>query len=197
MRKAENNYYDELLCQSKSNVKKTWGTINAIIKRNNQLVAPQTVFNYDSKIYKKSKSIANGFNIFFVNVGLKPAENIKKINGLILDTINEPSKKLFFLEPVTENEVLKVVNSSANKTSMDHSGINFALVKDCIPFLVIPISHIAIISFEMGFFPDRMKIAKVIPIFKSGLKDYFINYRPVHLLLQFSKILEKNFLIIG
>ena len=43
LRKAEKNYYDELLCQSKSNVKKTWGTINAIIKRNNQSAAPQTV----------------------------------------------------------------------------------------------------------------------------------------------------------
>ena len=46
-------------------LKKTWGTIHAIIKRNNQSVAPQTVSNYDSKIYKNSKSIANGLNIFF------------------------------------------------------------------------------------------------------------------------------------
>ena len=38
-----------------------------------------------------------------------------------------------------------------------------------------------------------MKIAKVIPIFKSGLKDYFTNFRPVSLLRQFLKILEKLF----
>ena len=51
-------------------LKKTWGTINAIIKSNNQSVAPQTVFNYDSKIHvcNNSKSVANGFNHFFVNV---------------------------------------------------------------------------------------------------------------------------------
>ena len=58
-------------------LKKTWGTINAIIKRNNQSVAPQTVFNYDSKIYKNSKSIANGFDNCFVNVGPKLAKNIE------------------------------------------------------------------------------------------------------------------------
>ena len=46
---------------------------------------------------------------------------------------------------------------------------------------------------EMGIFPERMKIAKVIPIFKSGKKDYFTNYRPVSLIPQFSKILEKLF----
>ena len=116
--------------------------INTIIKRNNQSVASQAVFNYDSKTYKNTKYIANGFNIFFVNVGSKLAKNIQKINGSILDTMNEPSKKSFFLEPVTENEVLKMVNSSPNKTSMDHSGINFALVKECNSFLAIPISHI-------------------------------------------------------
>ena len=38
-----------------------------------------------------------------------------------------------------------------------------------------------------------MKIAKIIPLLKSGNKSLFINYRPVAVLPQFSKILEKLF----
>ena len=38
-----------------------------------------------------------------------------------------------------------------------------------------------------------MKTSKVIPLFKSGSKTSFSNYRPVSLLSQFSKILEKLF----
>ena len=43
----------------------------------------------------------------------------------------------------------------------------------------------------MGLFPSKMKIAKVVPLFKSGEKGVFTNYIPISLLPQFSKILEK------
>ena len=46
-------------------------------------------------------------------------------------------------------------------------------------------------SFQTGVFPSSMKLAKIIPIFKSGSKAEFNNYRPISLLSQFSKILEK------
>ena len=47
--------------------------------------------------------------------------------------------------------------------------------------------------FQTGTFPDKMKIARVIPLFKSGDDSTFNNYRPVSLPPQFSKILEKLF----
>ena len=53
--------------------------------------------------------------------------------------------------------------------------------------------HICNLSFSKGVFPDAMKIARVIPLFKSGDKHVFTNYRPVSLLPQFSKILERLF----
>ena len=50
--------------------------------------------------------------------------------------------------------------------------------------------HIFKVSIKQGIFPDRLKIAKVTPIFKSGAKDNISNYRPISILPVFSKVLE-------
>ena len=67
------------------------------------------------------------------------------------------------------------------------------LVKKLIPYLVIPLEHIFNISLQTGVFPDGMKIARIIPLFKNSNINDFTNYRPISLLSQFSKILEKIF----
>ena len=71
--------------------------------------------------------------------------------------------------------------------------ILMCLVKKLILYLVIPLEHIFNISLQAGVFPDGMKITRVIPLFKNGNINDFTNYRPISLLSQFSKILEKIF----
>ena len=55
----------------------------------------------------------------------------------------------------------------------------------------IPLAHIFNLSLSSGVVPDNMKIAKIVPIFKSGNKKTLNNYRPISILPAFSKILEK------
>jgi hypothetical protein len=47
------------------------------------------------------------------------------------------------------------------------------------------------VSFQSGIIPDRMKIAKVRPLFKKGDRQDVQNYRPISVLTVFSKILER------
>ena len=50
--------------------------------------------------------------------------------------------------------------------------------------------HIFNLSPSTGIFPDKLKIAKVSPIFKTGKKGLLTNYRPISVFRCFSKILE-------
>ena len=68
-----------------------------------------------------------------------------------------------------------------------------SIIKHVSSHIVKPLTHICNISFINCTFPDQMKVAKVIPIFKGNDKQVFTNYRPISLLPQFSKILEKVF----
>ena len=101
-----------------------------------------------------------------------------------------------FLEPVVEKEIINVVNNCKSKTSCDWDNLDMQFIKKIISNVVKPLSFICNKSFETGVFPEKMKMAKIIPLYTAGAKYKFTNYRPVSLLPQFSKILEKNFLII-
>ena len=57
--------------------------------------------------------------------------------------------------------------------------------------LVIPLFHICKMSLKQGLFPEKLKIAKVIPLFKSEEPEFVDNYRPISILPAFSKILER------
>ena len=54
-----------------------------------------------------------------------------------------------------------------------------------------PVTYIINLSIKQGIFPDNLKIAKVIPIFKQGSRLLCDNYRPISVLPTLSKIFEK------
>ena len=51
--------------------------------------------------------------------------------------------------------------------------------------------HIFFQSLKFGIVPYKFKIAKVVPIYKSGPSEDLNNYRPISLISNFAKILEK------
>ena len=73
-----------------------------------------------------------------------------------------------------------MARSLKNKLTAGIDEIPEYVVKQCIEQLKVPLANIYNASLESGIFPDKLKIAKVIPIHKKG------DVREV-----FSKLLEK------
>ena len=51
--------------------------------------------------------------------------------------------------------------------------------------------HVFKVSIQQGIFSDSLKVAKVIPIIKSGDKGNVSNYHPISILAIFSKVSER------
>ena len=194
LRRCEKQYFTELLEINKGNMKETWKILNGLINKKSKGKQISTEFNGDESKITGDKTIANGFNNFFVNIGPSLAKRIPKCkDSLFMQFLPDKIEDTMFLQPVTEEEIMQQVKNAKNKKSKDHDQFDMCPVKKIIPYIVKPLAHICNTSLMNGIFPDRMKIARVIPLFKNGDVKELSNYRPVSILPQFSKILEKVF----
>ena len=78
-----------------------------------------------------------------------------------------------------------------NSYSEGVDGIRMPIIKTSINILAVPLCYIFNSSIAKGSVPNQLKIAKVLPIYKSNDCHNFSNFRPISILPCFSKILEK------
>ena len=65
------------------------------------------------------------------------------------------------------------------------------IIKLSMDIIVEPLTKMISLSLVSGCFPDTLKIAKALPIFKTGDPNKLENYRPISILPAFSKIYDK------
>ncbi len=106
-------------------------------------------------------------------------------------TRTEPNKHTIFMNPTDTYEIVKILGSCKNKKSTGDDGISLTLLKQLSNELSEPLAYLINMSLEQGTVPDPMKLTKVIPIYKAKSKIEFSNYRPISMLSNISKILEK------
>lgn len=97
----------------------------------------------------------------------------------------------FALFPVTPDEIETEINNLNPSKSTGPHGIPTKLLQILKCLLSQPLAYLFNYSFSYGIVPDKLKIARVIPVFKKGSRVTFCNYRPISLLSVLSKILEK------
>ena len=83
------------------------------------------------------------------------------------------------------------MNDLRSGTAAGYDTIYVSIVKESIGIISEPLTQIINLPIQSVIVPDRMKIARVIPIFKSGDSSLLTNYRPVSVLPVFSKLLGK------
>ena len=105
--------------------------------------------------------------------------NLPKVNA----TLKESS--------LTENELEEAVKSLKKNKASGPDGLDVNIIISVYKIIKRPLLKISNDSLLLGIFPQTMKIAKVLPFYKSGKKNLKTNYRPISVLSSFSKILER------
>ena len=95
------------------------------------------------------------------------------------------------LKPTSQLEVKKTIDELPTKSSSGHDNMSKTLLKSLSASLTYSQKLIFNQSFKSGVFPDTMKLAEVIPLYKNKAMDHLIKYRPILLLVMISKLLEK------
>ena len=155
----------------------TWKILNPVIntKTNTSKLASHFERNGINIVSKQSN--ADEFNNFFVDVGSNLANMITVADNAasIYDYMGQQCPNSMFINPVSEDEVVSIINSCKPKHSKDCHDINMYVLSKVTDKIVKPLVHIFSLSFCSGIFPSEMKTAKVIPLFKSGNRSHFSN----------------------
>ena len=88
-------------------------------------------------------------------------------------------------------EVFNLISGLKNTKSNGKDNISAYFLKVAAKVIAAPLAQLFNDTFLLGIFPASLKIAKIVPIYKSGDKSDVSNYRPISILSPISKNLEK------
>ena len=165
MKNTEILYYSNELDIKKHDASKSWKTLKNIIGKQGGNYSQKKTFSIDNEIIDNSEKIANEFHSFFVSIGHNLAKYITcNVNPLTyVNSVNDS----IVVQHVSVAQVRNVITSlKESSPGWDH--LSPFVMKQCVDTYVELITVLINNSFYHGIFPDALKLARVVPIFKSG-----------------------------
>ena len=191
LKSAERDHYKQKLLKVKTNLRKTWEIIKGIINKK-RTHTPIVKLSINGKENTDKSQISNHFVEFFTNVGKSLDQKIPVSKTDPLDYIKFRNEVSIYLNPCDEVKVSKMIKS-INDGAPGWDNMPACVLKKNLNCIAKPLTHLINLSLTNGYFPDELKLANVIPIYKACEKMMVTNYRPISLLSIVSKVFEKIF----
>jgi len=192
IRDAKKSYIKQSLEESRNDSKQTWQVLNNLMNKCKTKLSKFPKTFYDNKGYcYKGEEVPEGFNILFSSIGAELEKSIPSPSSCPLQYIKEPLHECLTNTPCTTPVQIKNIIKSLNPVGGGIDGISSFILLGTYEPLMHHLTYFFNLCLRTAVFPDKLKVAIIAPIYKTGDKDQFNNYRPISLLPIFSKILEK------
>ena len=181
---AKIKFYIEMCHEYKSKTKKLWGLINEISGKRNDKTGVLNYLTIDGVKDYNAKRICNRFAKYFTSVGENFAAKIPAPIKSAHDYLKllQTSQASLFLNPTDVKEIVTLISQLPNKSSSGHDNISNILLKKLIHQIAPVLVQVFNKSMTMGEFPTVMKLAEVVPLYKSKENFLETKYRPISLL---------------
>ena len=189
LKKVKQDYFRNKYKNCQGDSASTWKITNNIMNKSNKPNIPP-IINYDDKVISDHNEMCKVFNNYFVNIGTNLANTIA---GNVTDPLTYLGPRCvnsFSFMGTTPQEVFNIIKRFKNKKSSINN-IPIIVFKKISHIISPMLSELFNESIDTGIFPDKLKIGRVVPLFKEGDKTNILNYRPISTLTIYSKIFEK------
>lgn len=133
--------------------------------------------------------IANFFNTFFSNIGINLANPLNRSNIQKTSRLTD-NDSCSFLSPTGPGEIHSIVKKMINKAArVDNTSTQ--IIENIINYILLPSSYNHNLCFQTAVWPDELKSAEIVPVLKGREEDNPTNHRPISLIPNRGKILEK------
>ena len=191
IRTAKAQYYKRKLEEVKHDSKKLWQLLLSIIRKNKPNDDLPRHFVVDGMHINQPDIISDKFNSFLCNIATNLEAAIPHSATDPLSYIqNKTQSHQFCFYPTNQNTVSDIIRN-LNNCGAGADGISTKILKMICPDIIPHLTHLFNLCLSQGTFPSIFKKAVIVPIFKSGDRFIFNNYRPIAILPTISKILEK------
>ena len=171
-------------------MRKTWNILKRIINSHRKKkVQSQFKIGKDETTSDKNL-ITEKFNDFFTNIGPTLANKIPTQTRKPEYYLDNRIVNSILISPLFEAEFDSIIKSLKDGAP-GYDEINKDVLEISLTHIKPILIHLLNQSLTQGVFPDELKIANVIPLFKNDDRMMFNNYRPVSLLSTLSKVYEK------
>ncbi|KZS12011.1 Uncharacterized protein APZ42_023102 [Daphnia magna] len=192
LRRAKSHSWQQL-CASKPSGSDLFLTLKLLAGKSNSIALPPSI-RFNGESITDPSAVLNKCAIHFF-----PSEPPSlPVHSLVTEFITEkllvPSVSPF--PPVTLWELSSAVKSLNPKASPGQDGLSMAIIKECFPALKLRLLCILNDCFSLQYFPNCWKTSKVVIIGKPNKSNYdcLESFRPISLVINLTKILEKVFL---